>query len=304
MDGDNRGDVALVMGLGLAGAALGYYMLSRQNKSVDLFPAEASPAAQAGPGVTPEKARQSAIRYATGAEGGGAGYSATNLNTDGAGLSYGILQWAQAPGALGVLVKKMQSYDPSYFRKLFGPASADLIRITNAPTESARLAPVGGVVLWREPWVSRFRQAGEHQSFMDAQDHLAMEGSYMRAAENAAKALGVNTERAVVLLFDRAVQQGAEGMPGRVRDLLSEYQVRGRPLDPKQVLTDFARVAASGFRSSTPKPNTSKFEWRQVGDEWHKFRQGIDLYANIVTRTNAILNDPSLSDGPITSPQA
>jgi len=302
----DRPEVAFVVGLGLASAAFGIYMMKRQTKGVDLFPAEQgtpqAPPPLAGP--VPDEVRRSAVDYIASFESATSGYSAVNANTDGAGLSFGILQWAQAPGGLGVLVKKMQGNDPTYFRRLFGPASADLVRTTNASTESARMAPVGGISLWLEPWISRFKTAGEHQPFIDAQMDLAMNGSYMRAAESAAKALGVNTQRAIVLLFDRAVQQGAEGMPARVRDLLAEYQIRGRPDDPKRVLADFARIAASGFRSNTVKPSTSKFEWRQVGEEWHKFRKDIDLYANIVKRTSAILDDASLSDAPFTTPQA
>ena len=96
-------------------------------------------------------------------------YDSLNLNTDGAGLSFGIVQWAQKPGGLGALLHEMWAADPERFATTFGPSSRTLLD----STASGRLDPVGGTVLWQEPWVSRFRAAGNDPVFRAVQDRLA-----------------------------------------------------------------------------------------------------------------------------------
>ena len=70
-------------------------------------------------------------------------HDSLKLNADGAGLSFGIIQWAQKPGSLGVLLAEMQRTDPERFARTFGPDWRALLEVTRA----ASLAPVGGALL-------------------------------------------------------------------------------------------------------------------------------------------------------------
>ena len=241
--------------------------------------------------------QRSVIAYVAGRESGrNLNAGATNLNTDGVGLSYGIAQWAQKAGALGKLLKAMQAKDPATFSRIFGPAANEMIAVTNNPDVNRRMDPVGGVVLWQEPWVSRFKAAGTHQPFIDAQWELAATGGHMKGAEEIARILNVKTPRAMVLFFDRANHQGPGYPIKRAQELAAKYQGQTPPYP--QILVEYRDRIANMFRSSTPKDGT----WKQVGNEWHKFTANgrFDTYAQIIRRTNEILNDPTLSDATIT----
>jgi hypothetical protein len=105
-------------------------------------------------------------------------HDSLNLNLDGAGLSFSIIQWAQIVGNLGKLLTAMQQADPATFAATFGPRWQELLAVTNAATRSARMQPVGGAVLWKEPWVGRFLQAGRTPVFVQVQNQLAAQGHH------------------------------------------------------------------------------------------------------------------------------
>ena len=62
-------------------------------------------------------------------EAGGLNYGAQNRNWDGAGLSYGVLQWTQISGNLGKLLAAMVRADQAAFRRIFGEHSTELLRV-------------------------------------------------------------------------------------------------------------------------------------------------------------------------------
>ena len=228
-------------------------------------------------------------------------YNSLNLNSDGAGLSFGIVQWAQKPGGLGALLREMWAADPERFGTTFGPNSQALLDATAA----GRLDPVGGVVLWQEPWVSRFRAAGNDPVFRAVQDRLAVQGPHFQGALACAQILGVQTERAMALFYDTAVQQGptfATKLATRVRDeLAAQGPVR---VDYAALLRRYAQLAPARFRRTTaptqPYPS-SHIEWRATGSEWHAWAGQFDLYSGILRRRMGIVEDADLSDAPITA---
>lgn len=135
------------------------------------------------------------------------------------GLSYGFVQFTQDSGGLGQLLTMMRERDAAKFREIFGPDSDELVRVTNQPGpsgrtvaggRSARVQPVGGVDIWQEPWVSRFRAAGAHPPFQAAQNELAVR-MFVDPMLGFAAAFGMNTERALAMVCDRAIQQGVGG---------------------------------------------------------------------------------------------
>ncbi len=223
-------------------------------------------------------------------------HDSLNLNLDGAGLSFGILQWAQKPGNLGVLLAEMQRTDPLRFLRTFGPAWPELLAVTGRGS----LEPVAGAVLWHEPWVSRFRAAGRDPVFVQVQDQLAKRGEHFRGALQAASVLGVWTERALALFFDTAVQQGpgfATRLAERVRD---ELVGAGRArVGYAELLTRYAELAPTQYRRTEPPTApypASHIDWRRTGDEWHAWAGSFDLYETIRKRRTAILRDRELTD--------
>ena len=220
-----------------------------------------------------------------------------NRNLDGAGLSYGILQWNQRSGSLGVLLGTLQQADPEGFVRFFGPSWRELLESTSR----GGLVPVEGVVLWEEPWVGRFAAAGRHPPFVSAQWWLAEKGEHFQGALDVARLLGVRTERAVALFFDRSVQQG----PAAAQQMAEQLRALGLPGSYNEILRAYATLAASRFRRTTP-PESPRFSskaphilWKPVGGEWHAVAGRWDLYQDVVKRTTRVLASQQLSDEPI-----
>ncbi|MCA9493511.1 MAG: hypothetical protein KC621_26450, partial [Myxococcales bacterium] len=160
-----------------------------------------------------------------------------NRNLDGHGLSFGILQWTQKSGNLGVLLAAMREADPAGFASIFGPSWAKVLEVT----ARASLEPVDGANLWDEPWASRFAAAGPHPPFVEVQWSLAQAGDHWRGAEDVAARLGVRTERSMTLFFDRSVHQGPAGVARTADRLVAGYARDGRTSVPYlQLLVDFS----------------------------------------------------------------
>lgn len=225
------------------------------------------------------------------------GYGSCNPNTDGAGLSYGILQWTQASGNLGRLLAAMAQADPAQLAQSFGPAARELLAVTQADTSAARLGPVGGVLLWREPWLGRFRAAGQVPVFQQVQDRLALQGEHMQAALAVAQQLGVPTERALALFFDTAVQQGPHGARRVAERVVAALQAQGaHAVEYGALLSAYAAQAAAPFRRQSP-PSSSRYTWKPAADgTWHAWVGSVDLYADITRRRGALLVHPGLGD--------
>jgi hypothetical protein len=135
------------------------------------------------------------------------------------GLSYGIIQFTQESGNLGQLLTMMRDRDADAFGRIFGSDADELIRVTTAagpPSSesldgrSARTQPVGGADLWEEPWIARFRAAGREPAFQAAQNELAATAFVDPMLEFAGN-LGLDTDRALTMAVDRAVQMGVTG---------------------------------------------------------------------------------------------
>jgi len=232
------------------------------------------------------------IERVSGHEGG---YASLNRNTDNAGLSFGILQWSQATGQLGVLLQRMRAADPPRFEAIFGPHWEALLQATKAGS----LGPVAGAVLWTSPWAERFARAGSDPVFQAVQRRLAREGEHMRGAIAASEALGIATERALALLYDTAVQQGPGAALTIARQALEVAREQG-PLSDGETLAWYAQRAADRHRRRTEPSRKvtagGRLEWRRVGDHWHQFAGSIDLYENIRKRRGSILADRNLGD--------
>lgn len=228
------------------------------------------------------------------------GYDAINPNTDGAGLSFGILQWTQSTGNLGKLLTAMWATDSSTFERVFGPSSRTLIDTLRA----GGVRSVGGAYPWQEPWASRFRTAGRTPVFQRVQDEMAKVDPHMQAALDVAKRLNVMTERSMAIFFDTAVQQGPNGAKSIAEAARTALLARGSNAVPyTDVLRVYVDKCLDRVRRRTPPTEETPGTWRQVGNEWHRFARDIDLFKAVYGRRTALLTDPLLGDTPIsTSP--
>ena len=220
-------------------------------------------------------------------------YDSVNKNTDGAGASIGIFQWPQRSGDLGRLLKGYYRADAQRFIRIFGPQYRELLQATS----SASMEPVGGTVLWVEPWVSRFRAAGREPVFQAVQDRMAMDGVHMRKTFEVTNILGFMTERSLAMVLDAVVSQGpnaAEKVAWKVRKLYG-----GRVAPMKEVLEAYLEMAVSHLRRTTAPtspPKAAHLAWRKVGNEWHIYAGQVNLYRNIMGRRGPLLSHPELSD--------
>jgi hypothetical protein len=123
------------------------------------------------------------------------------------GLGFGLVLFGQASGLLGHVLELTQSRNPILFGETFGPNADELVAVTNAATEDARLAPVGGDLLWAPVWLDRFRLAGALAECQAAQNETAIEAQFRPMARIAA-GLGLDTDRALAMAYDVVVARG------------------------------------------------------------------------------------------------
>jgi hypothetical protein len=150
----------------------------------------------------------------------GAGkFAALNLNTDKAGLSFGLLQWAQKPGRLHKILTAFSVALPADFVQIFGvgdPVTAHgLLSHTN--TAHGGVRPATGETtdkdldLVREPWVSRFRAAAASLPFQKVQVNTALADFGQSLAKLRRFAPDLRSERSVAFMLDLANQFGDSG---------------------------------------------------------------------------------------------
>ena len=224
---------------------------------------------------------------------------AQNRNTDGNGLSYGLIQWVQSVGTLGPLLESLKDADPAAFDRIFGGhANAKaLLEATNSRSRSTRMS----LPLWEAPWTARFTAAGKHPPFVAAQwDHL-FAGEHWQGAMAVARILNAHTERAYVLFFDRSVHQGPHAAK-TVAEQLKTARTRSGSVRVSYdtLLADYARRCAARFARQSP-PQSGSWKWNSETDLWHRYAGPYDLFTLVSQRTRKILADKTLGDGPLTA---
>jgi len=172
------------------------------------------------------------------------------------GLSYGLIQFTQDSGKLGELLRAMRERDSAAFAQVFGPDADELVRVTTASGpgsshspggRSARVQPVAGADLWQEPWVSRFRAAAQNEKFKAAQREIAARG-YLDPMLEFAGWLGLNSERALTMTVDRAIQMGVGGAK---RWIISAVGPVGSEAQRQLALTALGHQDLRGFQATT-----------------------------------------------------
>jgi len=135
------------------------------------------------------------------------------------GVSVGRFHFNQDSGLVGEWLRMCKERDEPVLRRIMGAELDQVITVTTAvgppcsesPSgRSARVQPVAGADLWREPWVSRLREVANHRPFQSEQNRLASR-AFIEPMRRFAAWLGLDSARALAMIVDRAVQIGVAG---------------------------------------------------------------------------------------------
>jgi hypothetical protein len=161
----------------------------------------------------------------------GSGYAEVTPNFDGAGLSFGFIQWNFGTGTLPGLLKAMNKADPVKFVTLCTvkvdsePFNGKVVDLSKSLLEVCDMS-AADAVHWcvarhdankhlLPHWVALLHNLGNEPEFQAIQRQFA--ASYMNTAKGYMTSLGFKSERALVLLFDICVQMGSIGSGSMAR---------------------------------------------------------------------------------------
>ena len=197
---------------------------------------------------------------------GGGRFAAQNRNTDRAGLSYGLIQWAQRPGRLHDIVSAFATEEPQLFASIFGDGDANLAQRMVAHTNRAN----GGVNatngtttdpafnLITNPWTGRFSQAALAPALQRVQVRTALAAFNRSFQFFQGFATGITSERAVAFMLDVANQHGDAG----ARNIFRTVNQAQPNLSGAQLLTALAnesvRRVAGQFGANSPEARSTR----------------------------------------------
>ena len=196
---------------------------------------------------------------------GGGRFTAQNRNTDRAGLSYGLIQWAQRPGRLRDIVSAFQTEEPQLFASIFGDGDANLAQRLVAHTKKAN----GGVNvngtttdpafnLISNPWTGRFHRAALTAALQKVQVRTALAAFNKSFEFLQGFASGITSERAVAFMLDVANQHG----DGGARNIFRTVNQAQPNLSGAELLAALAnesvRRVAGQFGANSPEARSTR----------------------------------------------
>ena len=204
-------------------------------------------------------------------------FIARNRNTDGAGLSFGILQWAQRPGRLNGLLRAFERDQRNQFVEIFGAGDQAVAYGLLAHTAK----PNGGVTrlghttnpgfdLVNDVWISRFVAAGRDTVWQKTQitEAIAAYRESYQVIRTCAPA--AHSERAMAFLLDLANQHGNGGL----RNICAKCRSNG--------------IAEAAFLQATQDESVRRLK-AQFGDPSSEATSTFNRRNNF--RTNPVLSD-------------
>lgn len=149
----------------------------------------------------------------------GAGlFAALNKNTDRAGLSFGLIQWAQKPKRLHEILAGFQSRQPDLFVSIFGQGDAALAQglldhtaKTNGGVDEQGKTTDPRFNLVQDPWLSCFRHAALDPTLQRVQLDVASAAFDSTVCQVRGYAPGIRSERGIAFMLDLANQHGDGG---------------------------------------------------------------------------------------------
>jgi hypothetical protein len=169
----------------------------------------------------------------------GARYGGSVGNFDGAGMSFGILQWNLAQGTLQPLFSEMYSSDPTRFDEIAKDKSGEIMTMALAydretiqnfvnkvttgkefiPSKPSKKFYSGKVNILPE-WKEVFANLGN--GFKNIQDDATEH--YFNDALKICKLFNLKTERSIAFAFDQSVQRGR----GSISDEYQQYKEQAK----------------------------------------------------------------------------
>ncbi len=138
-------------------------------------------------------------------------FSGVSGNFDGQGISFGALQWNFGQGSLQPLLNKMNEQHAEIMEDVFGEHLETLRTVLDSSwdeqLEWARSVQDLDRYVLDKSWGSLFKELGCQKEYRQIQVDTAR-GLY-EAAVGLARDYGLNSERAVALMFDIKVQNGS-----------------------------------------------------------------------------------------------
>ncbi|MFO1310636.1 MAG: hypothetical protein U1F41_01085 [Burkholderiales bacterium] len=183
------------------------------------------------------------------------------------GLSFGFVGFSQDSGNLGRLLSMMKQRDAKAFADIFGENADALVEVTNRAGPPSRESPngrsvrvqsVGGEDLWSPAWQQRFQRAAQHPPFIAAQNELAYT-LYMEPLLPFAKWLGIDTDRGLAMLYDRAMNMGVGPTRQWVVNALRE-QLPLTTAQRQQALSALGHADLAAFQRAAGLPATGEFD--------------------------------------------
>jgi len=180
---------------------------------------------------------------------GGGKFAAMSLNTDKAGLSYGLIQWAQSELRLNEILTALDADNPATFVTIFGGDQSSVAKGLLAHVAQPRggtdakgntTDPAYNLV--ETIWTSRFSQCALSQSGQAVQIKTALndfQHSYTYLQRYATK---ITTERQVAFMLDLANQYGDGGAE-------THYKNHVNDADGDAIIAAIAAAAPSAFQA-------------------------------------------------------
>jgi hypothetical protein len=210
-------------------------------------------------------------------------FALLNLNTDHAGLSFGVIQWAQKPGRLKEILSAFRDADVDRFNLSFGAESVAAGLMAHVAKPHGGVDASGKTTdpdfdLVADPWAPRFRAVGLDPVFQRVQVAVATadaQGAWDRMKDHASL---IASQRGVGFLLDVANQHGAAGA-------LAIYDTVFEPV-----------LAESGLLQAMRDESVRRVS-AQFGDGSAEAR-------STASRRDWFLTTSVLSDSPFAEPQA
>lgn len=152
-------------------------------------------------------------------------FAKLNLNTDGCGVSIGILQWSQKAGQLHKFLLACAEREPAEWKRVMSAGADGILDYTARPNgglDDRGFAVDPDFELTADPWESRLQALGESLPMQRLQLDLACETYRAGLAREMAYASAIASERGFAFLLDLANQFGS----ARVE---RQYKLAARP---------------------------------------------------------------------------
>jgi len=178
----------------------------------------------------------------------GGAFQRLNLNTDGCGVSFGILQWSQKSGELHRVLQACHDHEPEEWGRIVGDSAVlDYTGKVDGGLDAHGFAVEEAFELTRDPWKSRLEALGSSLPMQRVQLALAVESYRAELKHVAAYAGETASERVFAFLIDLTNQFGRGRVEQHYQEAARAGAGQGEILQTMQEA--FTRIANERFQA-------------------------------------------------------